>query len=171
MRKPATLTLDKGLPGYRAFLRSIPVSLISFALDFCLCMLLVEKGGVGYLAATVTSFIAGTCLNYVLSSVLIFGKGHIEKRSLEFLAFLGIAGIGLAFNALDMYIFTSLMGIHYLISRIMSGSLVFVFNYACRKFIVFADIRAGLASLWGATRGCGLFKKDSESSQKFRSPD
>jgi putative flippase GtrA len=148
MQMPKALTVEKGLPGYRAFLRSVAVSAVSFALDFFLCMLLVEKGRLGYLPATALSFVAGTVLNYFLSSLLVFGKGHIDSRGLEFLAFLGIAGIGLLLNALDMYIFTSLAGIHYLISRVISGSLVFFFNYACRKFLVFADLGSNIAGFF-----------------------
>jgi len=128
----------KGLPGYREFARSVLVSLVSFALDFFVCMLIVERTGMNYLIAMTISFTLGTILNYVLSILWIFGRGP-GRWHMEFLAFLGTAGVGLVLNGLAMYGFTSLCKIHYLVSRVLSSTLVFFFNFACRKFLIFAD--------------------------------
>ena len=159
MRAKRELIVGKELPGYRAFLRSVLVSSLSFILDFFLCMFLVEKFQFGYLAATVMSFMTGTILNYCLSSRFVFGRGSIESRSLEFLAFIGIASIGLFLNAIDMYVLTSFLGLHYLVSRVIAGSLVFFFNYFCRKFLVFADIGMGFSR---------LIKRAQRYSQRYR---
>lgn len=135
----------KDLPGYREFARSALVSLVSFALDFFVCMLIVERTGMNYLVAMTISFTLGTILNYVLSILWIFGRGP-GRWHMEFLAFLGTAGVGLILNGVAMYCFTSLCQIHYLISRVLSSTLVFFFNFACRKFLIFADGEKGFVA-------------------------
>lgn len=135
------------LPGYREFLRSALVSGLSFILDFFLCMLIVEKSTLGYLPATSISFTLGTVLNYALSVLWIFGRANKGKRHLEFVAFLGLAGIGLVLNAFAMVFFTSICSFHYLVSRVVSATLVFFFNFSSRKFIIFrAGRKKGTAS-------------------------
>lgn len=128
----------KNLPSWRAFLRSVIVSAVSFALDFGICALLVSGLGLGYLPATVVSFTAGSILNYLFSSAWIFGRGSIEKRHLEFIAFLAISGIGLLLNSVCMVALAGLFDLHYLLARVIAASIVFFFNYSCRKYLVFA---------------------------------
>jgi putative flippase GtrA len=141
------LLAPKGLPAYREFLRSAIVSSLSFGLDFLTCMLIVERTGMGYLGATAISFTAGTLMNYLLSVIWVFGRGRIESWHLELLAFLGIAAIGLLLNDAAMYLFTGRLGIHYLVSRVMSATSVFFFNFAARKYLLFADHGRGPAAL------------------------
>lgn len=149
----------KGLPGYREFARSALVSLLSFALDFFVCMLIVERTGMNYLVAMTISFTLGTVLNYILSILWIFGRGP-GRWHMEFLAFLGTAGIGLVLNGMAMFCFTGLFRIHYLISRVLSSTLVFFFNFACRKFLIFADGEKGLVA-WIRHHGAKFREKHS----------
>jgi putative flippase GtrA len=39
-----------------------------------------------------------------------------------------------------MILFTGLLRIHYLISRVIAAILVFFFNFACKKFLVFGAL-------------------------------
>jgi putative flippase GtrA len=146
MKEIPRVRAPRELPDWRKLLRSIPVSAVSFALDFFLCMILVEKAGFHYIAAMALGFAAGTLLNYFLSSILVFGGGD-RAKGLELLSFFLFAGIGLLLNALFMYLLTDLGRIHYLVSRVASASLVFLFNFACRRFIVFSDADSRAARL------------------------
>lgn len=145
MFRKSDFVRPKGLPGYREFARSALVSLVSFALDFFACMLMVERTGLNYLVAMTISFTMGTIVSYSLSVLWIFGRGP-GRWHREFLAFLGTAGIGLVLNGLAMFCFTDLFRIHYLVSRVLSSTLVFFFNFACRKFLIFADGEKGLVA-------------------------
>jgi putative flippase GtrA len=147
MHSPRHITVGKELPGYKTFLRSVVVSLLSFIIDFFACMLLVEKANLGYLGAMTISFTVATVVNYILSTKVIFGHGAMDNPGLEFLAFLGIAAVGLVLNGLDMYIFTTLLGIYYLVSRVLAGTLVFFFNYFCRRYLIFAGLGSSLKNL------------------------
>jgi len=128
---------------YEQFLRSVLVSNLSFLLDLGLCAFLVEQLGLEYMIATLFSFTAGSCLNYLLSILWIF-EGDRQKRKVEFSFFIAISFIGLGLNSLGMYLFTSVAGWFFLYSRIVSAAIVFLFNYLCKKYLLF--IRLGRAA-------------------------
>ena len=96
------LLVGKTDSGKAQFLRSILVSNVSFALDFCVCLLLVGRLRLNYLAATALSFTAGTALNYALSVLWVFDERPVDNRRLEFGFYLFIAALGLGLNALSM---------------------------------------------------------------------
>lgn len=144
------------LPGWRAFGRSALVSFVAFCLDFFLCMFFVSRLGIGYLPATMMSFMAGTILNYALCVLLVFGRSDLDSWRVEFLAFLGIAGMGLLLNGLCMYFFTSIVGLYYLVSRVVSAAFVFFFNYWCRKYLLFSSSAKGLPALLKRLGSCAL---------------
>jgi putative flippase GtrA len=121
---------------YGQFLRSILASNLSFLLDFGLCLVFVEAFGIDYLIATAMSFAAGNSLNYLLSILWIF-ESDTGKRKIEFTAYLLVSFVGLGLNTLGMYLFTSLAGLYFLYSRLISSAMVFLFNYFCKKYLVF----------------------------------
>jgi putative flippase GtrA len=148
------LLVGKTGSGKAQFVRSILVSNVSFALDFCVCLLLVGRLKLNYLAATALSFTAGTALNYALSVLWVFDERPVENRRLEFGFYLFIAALGLGLNALSMLFFTGLLHVHYLVSRVLSASLVFFFNYFARKKLLFSQSRfAAIAERLGHFRG------------------
>ena len=122
-------------------LRSMVASFVSFALDFLLCAFLVELAGLSYLPAASLSFAAGTLLNYLLAVAWIFRTSRLKDRRLEFLAYFAFAALGLGLNGAFMYLFTGVAGVHYLVSRVLAGALVFAFNFALRKFVLFGQAR------------------------------
>jgi putative flippase GtrA len=134
--------LFKGRPSskYIQFLRSILVSNVSFLLDFSLCLLFVGGLGMNYILATALSFTAGSSLNYSLSVLWVF-EGDKSSRRLEFLLFLAISAIGLALNGLGMYLLAGIANLHYLVARVASASSVFLFNYFCKKYLLFGWLK------------------------------
>ncbi len=135
--------------GTAQFVRSLIVSWVSFGLDFFICYLLVNKLAMHYVVATSISFTAGTILNYVLNTIWIFRDGPVKSRKIEFAAFLILSAVGLGINALCMYFFTGLIHIHYLISRVLSACIGFIFNFWSRKYLLFSNSRfARILSSW-----------------------
>jgi putative flippase GtrA len=135
------LFVGKTDSGKAQFLRSVLVSNVSFALDFCVCLLLVGRLKLNYLAATALSFTAGTALNYALSVLWVFYERPVDNRRLEFGFYLFISALGLGLNSLSMLFFTGLLRLHYLVSRVLSATLVFFFNYFARKKLLFSQSR------------------------------
>ncbi len=118
-------------------LRSILSSNVSFALDFGILVILTEVVHLHYLISNGIGFMVGTTLNYTLSIFWVFSRRSIRNRNLEYwlYIFMGLSGVGL--NELFIWLFTEQLYLYYLISKILAGSTVFVFNFITRKFLLF----------------------------------
>lgn len=109
----------------------------AFIVDYGALYILTEYAGFHYLLSATIAFILGLLTNYLLSISWVFNNGKMSNRLLEFLVFALIGVIGLGLNTIIMYISTDLLGVHYMISKIISTILVFFWNFFARKFILF----------------------------------
>lgn len=111
---------------------------IAYIVDFGLLFAFTEYAGIPYLVSAAISFLTGLTTNYVLSIFWVFKTRSMENRTAEFsvFAFIGLAGLG--FNELFLWVFTSLMGWHYLISKLAATPLVFLWNFFARRFALFS---------------------------------
>ena len=119
------------------FFRYFFVGGFAFIVDFGLLYILTEFVHFHYLLSASLSFFAGLILNYFLSTIWVFNKSKIKSKSAEFFIFAAIGLIGLGLNALFMWIFTDLLVLYYLISKIITTMLVYFWNFFARKFILF----------------------------------
>ena len=109
----------------------------AFVVDYGVLVLLTEVFGMHYLLSATISFILGLITNYLLSISWVFNKRTMGNRWAEFVVFAVIGVIGLGLNALIMYLCTDKMGIHYMLSKIISTVIVFFWNFFARKFLLF----------------------------------
>lgn len=109
----------------------------AFLVDFGSLFLLTEYAGLHYLLSATIAFIFGLAVNYFISTLWVFRKGKVKNRYVEFLFFALIGVVGLGLNALIMYVFTDLLSIYYLLSKIISTFLVFMWNFLARKYLLF----------------------------------
>lgn len=109
----------------------------AFAVDFGLLFLLTEYCGFYYQVSAALSFIAGLAANYLLSIKWVFnaadGRANVAA---EFAMFALVGVIGLLVNALVMYLLTDLCGVHYLLSKIISTIVVFLWNFFGRRYLI-----------------------------------
>ncbi|MDR2556708.1 MAG: GtrA family protein [Bacteroidales bacterium] len=119
------------------FFRGIFVGGVCVISDMLILYMLVELAGMHYLVANSIAFIAGTVLNYTLSILWIFTSRGDYSRKKEFILFCIIGAIGLALNSLFMWIFTDGFGIFYMMSKIITVILVYIWNFFSRKYILF----------------------------------
>jgi putative flippase GtrA len=118
-------------------LRSVPSSMVSFAVDFGILVFLTEIARVHYLLSNGIGFMAGTTLNYLLCIFWVFSKRSIESRHLEYWLFIVIGASGVGLNELLIWFFTDKLLIYYLYSKILAGSSVFFYNFFTRKHLLF----------------------------------
>ena len=111
---------------------------VAFVVDFSLLYLLTEICSVHYILSSVISFTVGLIITYVFSITWIFDKRSIKNRRTEFLIFAVIGGIGLLFTSFFMWLFTDIFNFHYLISKIFTTIIVFCWNFAAKRFILFS---------------------------------
>jgi putative flippase GtrA len=121
--------------------RSVPVSLVSFGVDFGILALLTEVFHVFYLISAAFSFMIGVSLSYLLSVLWVFRTRRIPRKSLEYSLFVLVGTVGLGLNEALLWFFTTPLGIYYLLSKIIAASIVFFWNFGARKYILFRQPR------------------------------
>jgi putative flippase GtrA len=109
----------------------------AFVFDFGGLYLLTEYAGLHYQLSAALSFLLGLSVNYVLSVMWVFSRRNLRSRWAEFAVFAVVGVVGLGLNALFMWLFTEVAGFYYLISKMGSTILVFLWNFAARKVSLF----------------------------------
>ena len=91
------------------------------------------------LAATTLAFATSTLYHYVLCNRFVFDSGSRYHKGTEVSLVFLVSAIGLGWNLLLMWIFTSpmLLGLNPMLSKIMASAIVTVWNYLSRKKWIF----------------------------------
>ena len=87
-----------------------------------------------YLVANVLGFLLGLLTNYLLSKWLVFSKENDLNKVTEFIIYAIIGVVGLGLDTGFVWLFTTI-GIYYMIGKIISTGLVFIWNFFARKII------------------------------------
>ena len=87
---------------------------------------------------TAIAFAAGLLITYLFSILWVFDERRLKSRSAEIGIFVGIGVIGLGLTELLMWLLADKAGIHYLISKVITTVLVFVWNFVAKKTILFS---------------------------------
>lgn len=91
------------------------------------------------LVSTTLAFGVSTMYHYILCNIFVFDSGSRYKRGKELTLVFLVSSIGLGWNLLLMWIFTSqaLLGLNPMMSKIMASAIVTVWNYLSRKKWIF----------------------------------
>lgn len=109
----------------------------AFAVDFGLLALLTELCGLPYQLSAALSFVAGLTANYLMSVRWVFNAKTEGRaaRICDFVLFALVGIVGLGLNAFILWLFTEVVGLYYLLSKIVSTIVVFFWNFFARQFI------------------------------------
>lgn len=118
-------------------LRYTVVGGVSFLVDYSILFSLTKYVGLYYLISATISFLVGLVLNYILSTHWIFKKSRLSNKSVEFTVYGLIGVVGLLLNSILMYLFTDVLQIHYMLSKLVAASLVMIWNFYGRKVVLF----------------------------------
>ena len=88
-----------------------------------------------YVISNVLAFTLGLAVNYILSKKFVFqGETSINKAN-EFMIYAIIGVIGLVLDTFLIWTFTEKLKIYYMISKIISTAMVFIWNFGARKVL------------------------------------
>ena len=119
------------------FFRYIFVGGTAFVVDFFFLYFFSDICGIYYLISAVMSFIISVLVNYIMSTKWVFNQRNIENKVLEFNLFILISTIGLIFTEILLYFFTDIVGLYYLISKIISAIIVLIWNFLSRRVMFY----------------------------------
>ncbi len=118
-------------------MRATMASGFAFSVDFGILTFLVEVVHLHYLVSAAAGFVVGTTITYLLSIFWIFPRRKLANQQIEYGLYVGIGVVGIGLNLLLMWILTDLIGLFYMLSRIIAGSTVFFWNFLSRKHLLF----------------------------------
>ena len=125
------------------FFRYLFAGGFAFVVDFgtlIACRELLFKEAVwGVYLSVVLAFMAGHVTNYLLSMWFVFRDPTERRRGLTGSAFclfalVGVIGVGI--TELGMWIGYGMLGLNYILVKIIMSAIVLVWNFAGRKLIV-----------------------------------
>lgn len=109
----------------------------AFIIDIGVLVILTELLDVYYLFSTVIAYIFATVTTYSLSISWIFRRRSICNKWVEFGTYTLITLMGLGVLTGSMWVFTEVVGVYYLASKIISTAFVFLWNFSAKKVILF----------------------------------
>ena len=119
------------------FFRYIFVGGTAFVVDFFFLYFFSDICGIYNLISGVLSFIISVLVNYIMSTKWVFNQENIENKLVEFNLFIIISTIGLVFTEILLYVFTDIIGLYYLISKIIAAIIVLFWNFIARRVMFY----------------------------------
>lgn len=117
------------------FLRYIFVGGMAAVVNIGSLFVLKECFHLQLLVANVIGFLLGLITNYLLSKALVFTKENAMGKIAEFASYAIIGVMGLGFDTFFVWLFTDIIAIYYMLSKIISTFLVFIWNFVARKLM------------------------------------
>ncbi len=117
--------------------RYIVAGVVGVAVNVGVLYGLTRFFGVWYLAASVVSFIISLLVSFALQKMWTFQDRGMELAGRQFLVYLAIALFNLGLNSLCMYFFTSILGIWYVMSQLLSSGLIAISSFFLYRAFVF----------------------------------
>ncbi|MDO4442409.1 MAG: GtrA family protein [Slackia sp.] len=121
---------------FAQFMKFGVVGALAFVIDYGLLAFLTEVFGVNYLISATISFTASVVFNYVASMRYVFTHKEGMSRKREFVIFVVLSVIGLLINNACMWAGVELLGVHYLLTKIVATAIVMVWNFVTRKIFL-----------------------------------
>jgi putative flippase GtrA len=131
-----TLFVCKSDNFYIQAFRYVFVGGIAFVADASL-LYLSSLLGIHYLICTAMAFVVGLIVNYLLSKIFVFTEKAKTGAIIEFVIYAVIGVIGLVITELLMWLFTDIVGIYFMLSKIITAIIVLVWNFLTRKFTLY----------------------------------
>jgi len=119
------------------FFKYLLVGSVAFSVDFSVLYLFTEWVGLHYLISAALGFSSGLVTNYLFSINWVFKYRRMKNIIIEFSIFSLVGIIGLIWNEFFMWFFTHIFLGKYLLAKIPTTILVFLWNFSARKFLLF----------------------------------
>lgn len=127
----------EGSQVFGEFMRYVVVGGIAAVADLSVLYVAAVQIQVHYLTAGLIAFLVGLTINYILSVTWAFRHRSVENRLVEFAIFAAVGVAGLGLNEAVLYLFTGLLALHVMLSKLVAVATVFMWNFGARKLILF----------------------------------
>lgn len=121
--------------GFIQFIRYGFVVAVAFPIDFGLLYVFTDTFHIYYVLSATLSFTISMIVNFFLSVLWVFTLR--TKRALwkELVVFSIIGFVGLGLTDLLIWLLTSVVGVHYLVSKLVAVCIVFFWSFGARRYM------------------------------------
>ena len=88
-----------------------------------------------YILSNIMGFVIGLTVNYYLTKKIVFTDNVKINSFFEYGIYAIIGFIGLIVDTLFLWYFTSIIGLFYMTSKVISTTVVFLWNFTARKIL------------------------------------
>lgn len=112
------------------------VGAAAFVVDYGLLILLANGFGINYIVSSSLAFCVSIFVSYFGSIGWVFNNPDTGNHTRDVIMFFVIGGVGLGLTDLFLWFFTEIVGLYYLISKIIATVIVFFWNFFARKIFL-----------------------------------
>ncbi len=109
---------------------------ICVVFEITLLYILASGLDINYLGSSIIAFISAVFLNYFLCIIWVFKVRKISNKIIEFCYYMVINSVGLIINTIVIYSLTELIGLYFIISKILALFFTYAWNFLARKKIL-----------------------------------
>lgn len=117
--------------------RYAAASAFALGVDFTTYVALIRLAGVNYLLAAPIGFALGLATIYALCVRWVFAQRRLADARVEFAIFASIGLAGMALNQLVIFAAVEGFALSYESAKLAAAAVVFCFNFALRKLLLF----------------------------------
>lgn len=110
---------------------------VAFVVDFSLLYILTEFVGLHYRLSTIIAFTVGLLITYLFSVLWVFDNRRFKNAKVEISIFAFIGIVGLLLTSFFMWFFTDKLSTHYMLSKVFTTIIVFLWNFIMKKLTLF----------------------------------
>ncbi len=131
------MDLLKNIPKGERFweiFRFLAVGGFCFVLEFALLYSLTEYGGLAPLLSAPIAFTISLIVNYILCVTIVFETKHQTKNQMFLFVVTSLMGLGV--NQITMWFFIEVVGLWYMIAKVIAAAVVMIWNYVTKRMIL-----------------------------------
>lgn len=109
---------------------------IAFIIDYLSLIICKEVFHLNILLSAAIAFTISVIYNYIASVKWVFDVNKEKNEKTNFIIFIVLSIVGLIITEIIMWLGSDVMGISYLIVKIVATAIVMVFNFITRKMFL-----------------------------------
>lgn len=123
-------------PPLLRFLKYSVVGVSTFVFDLLILLCFIDVLGLDPVASAAIAYLIAVSVNYMLSRHFVF-MGSLREVGSGYLLFVVIALFGAALVTSGMYVLATILGVHYMVSRVLIAAISGFWNYLMNLYVNF----------------------------------
>jgi len=121
------------------FIQSSAIGIAATCVEVLMIFIFTEYLKIKPVHSAALSYVVYSTIVYIISVKFIFHHRIYKNIFVEYLIFFVVGIIGMFLYTFFITIFINQLHLHYLLASIISGPLVYVWNFFSRKYILFSN--------------------------------